>query len=231
MSTSTRTTSHSRATPAPQPAGGNGASAPRTGLPPRRRVRLPELAIGLLVTGAFALGGMLWHLSATTRVPALAAATAIERGTPIDATNLRVVYVASDAPIQRIDSTDASLLVGQRALVDLDAGTLLTPSVLGDSATLQPGNGIVGLALDPGGYPARGLASGDLVNIVGYGTTTAEGPEAVNAPLARAATVVAVDDLASDRKLVSLLVAENEAEHVAVVAARGDALRLVMVSR
>jgi hypothetical protein len=194
-------------------------------------VRLPELAIGLLVTGAFALGGMLWHLSATTRVPALAAATAIERGTPIDASNLRVVYVASDGPIQRIASIDTSLIVGQVALVDLDPGTLLTPSMVGDAATLQPGNGIVGLALDPGAYPARGIAPGDLVNVVGASNSTNEAADAVTAPLARAAIVVGVEDLASDRKLVSLLVAENEAEHVAAVAARGDALRLVMVSR
>jgi hypothetical protein len=47
--------------------------------PPKRRVRLPELAVGVLVTVAFALGAVLWHLNAVDKVPALSVTGPIER--------------------------------------------------------------------------------------------------------------------------------------------------------
>ena len=47
-------------------------------------MRLPELAVGLLVTVMFALGAVLWHLNASSKVPALAVASPIERGEVIE---------------------------------------------------------------------------------------------------------------------------------------------------
>src|SRR6266545_6712773 len=69
--------------------------------PPRRRVRAPEIAVGLLVIVLFALGGVLWHLRSVERVPALAVASAIDRGETIEATDLQVVYIESGDRVAR----------------------------------------------------------------------------------------------------------------------------------
>ena len=70
--------------------------------PPKRRVRVPELVVGLLVTVLFALGAVLWHLNATSRVAALAVSSEVQRGEVIDSGDLRVVYIASDDSIARM---------------------------------------------------------------------------------------------------------------------------------
>jgi hypothetical protein len=190
---------------------------------------LPELAVGLLVTVLFALGAVLWHLNASSKVPALAVAAPIERGEVIEATDLRVVYVASDDPLARMSSGESSVVVGRVALVDLAPGTLFTPSVVADAAALDAGDGVVGLALDPGQYPALGLAPGDRVNVVRSTEAAPETDEAPDQVVARGATVFAVEDLSNDRKLVSILTSEADAEAVAATAGAGG-LRLVLVA-
>ncbi len=209
---------------------GNGRVHAPTVAPPNRRVRLPELAVGLLVTVMFALGAVLWHLNATSKVPAVAVASEVERGEVIEAADLRVVYVSSDDPLARMTAAESSSVVGRVALVDLAPGTLLTPTVVADAAALEAGDGVVGLALDPGQYPALGLAPGDRVNVVESGEAAATGDgESGTQVLARGATVFEIEDLASDRKLVSILTSEADAEAVAAAAGAGG-LRLVLVA-
>jgi hypothetical protein len=200
--------------------------------PPKRRVRLPELAVGLLVTVMFALGAVLWHLNATSKVPALAMTDAVARGDVIEANDLRIVYVASDDPLARMTPTESSEVIGRVALVDLAPGTLLTPTVVADAAALEAGDGVAGLALDPGQYPALGLAPGDRVNVVVSGATAATTGTSPGAEvIAHGATVFRVEDLASDRKLVSILASEGDAETVAAAAGTGaGGLRLVLVA-
>ena len=195
--------------------------------PPGRRLRVPELAVGVLVTVVFALGAVLWHLSAVEKVSALVVASNVERGEVIDASDVRVAYVSSDDSLARLDGSQLDRVVGRVALVDLAEGTLLTTLVIADAAAVEEGDGVVGLSLDPGAYPARGLAPGDRVNVV----RSADVADLAADPtvIARDATVFAVDELASDRLLVSVLAAEADAEAVAAAASAGG-LRLVLVS-
>ncbi len=195
--------------------------------PPGRRLRLPELAVGVLVTVVFALGAVLWHLSAVEKVSALVVASNVERGEVIDASDVRVAYVSSDDSLARLDGSQLDRVVGRVALVDLAEGTLLTTSVVADAAAVEEGDGVVGLSLDPGAYPARGLAPGDRVNVVR--SADVADLDADPTVIARDATVFAVDELASDRLLVSVLAAEADAEAVAAAASAGG-LRLVLVS-
>ena len=122
-------------------------------------------------------------------------------------------------------------MVGRIALVDLAPGTLLNRSVVAERPSLADGQGVVGLSLEPGGYPAMGLAPGDRVNVVSTSdpSARAEVSGAIDAVIARNATVFAVEELASDRRLVSILTVEGDAEAVAAAAGSG-ALRLVLVS-
>lgn len=195
--------------------------------PPGRRVRVPEVAVGVLVTVVFALGAVLWHLSTVEKVPALAAASAIEGGEVIESGDVRVVYVSSDGSLARLGSSQLGEVVGRVALVGLTEGTLLTPSVVADAAAVNTGEGVVGLSLDPGAYPARGLATGDRVSVV----RSAEVADLDAKPtvIARDATVFAVEELSSDRLLVSILTRESDAEAVAAAASAGG-LRLVLVA-
>lgn len=188
---------------------------------------MPELAVGVLVTVVFALGAVLWHLSAVEKVSALVVASSVERGEVIDASDVRVVYVSSDDSLARLDGSQLDRVVGRVALVDLAEGTLLTTSVIADAAAVEEGDGVVGLSLDPGAYPARGLAPGDRVNVVR--SADVADLDADPTVIARDATVFAVDELASDRLLVSVLAAEADAEAVAAAASAGG-LRLVLVS-
>ena len=138
-----------------------------------------------------------------------------------------MIYVSSDESLTRLDNTQLDSVIGHVALVDLAKGTLLTSSVVADAETIKSGDGVVGLSLDPGAYPARGLAPGDRVNVV----RAADVADLDTEPsvIARNATVFAVDELSSDRLLVSVLTGQDAAELVASSAGAGG-LRLVLVA-
>ncbi len=213
--------------PGTPPANGRAARPTAEVSPPGRRVRVPEVAVGVLVTVVFALGAVLWHLSTIEKVPALAAASRIERGEVIDTGDVRVVYVSSDNALVRLDSSELNRVVGRVALVELAEGTLFTQSVVAEAAALGAGEGVVGLSLDPGAYPSRGLAPGDRVNVVR--TADVADLDAEPRVIAHNATVYAVEDLSSDRLLVSILAGAEDAEAVAASAGAGG-LRLMLVA-
>lgn len=202
--------------------------------PPGRRARLPELAVGAALMVGFALAAVLWHMSSTQKEPALALAHAVRRGEAIDAADLRVVYLASDDPIARLGGGDAGSVVGRTAVSDMPAGTLLTRGSVAPRAVVGPGEGVVGLALDPGQVPAPELVPGDLVNVIagpagGAGEEQPEGGQLVL--LASRAQVYAVEDLGTQgRKFVSLKLREANANGVAAAAHAGP-VRLVLVER
>lgn len=205
-------------------------SADRTrpdGRSTNRRIRGPELAVGVLVMVGFALAAVLWHLSSVEKVPALAMVDSIARGQVIESTDLHVVYVASDDAIARMDPSRSGSVVGRVATVDLEAGALLTRTAVADGAAVRSGEAVVGLSLDPGAYPARGLAPGDVVNVV-RSSDVAE-LDAAPKVIARDATVFAVEEMSSDRLLVSVIAPAGDAEVVAATAGAGG-LRLVLVS-
>jgi hypothetical protein len=194
--------------------------------PPRRSVRVPELALGLLVTVGFALGAVLWHLNSIERVPALATAVSVQRGDVIEAGDLRVVYVSSDSDVARLGRDQSAAVVGRVAQIDMAAGTLLTESLVAPALAVTPGSGVVGLALEPGQFPSRGLAPGDVVSVVV--PPDQPGSDPGDAVLASRASVFAIEELPSDRLLVSLLLDEQGA--TAVAAASSAPLRLVLVA-
>jgi hypothetical protein len=189
-------------------------------------VRVPELALGVLVTVGCALGAVVWHLQSVDRVPVLAVAVPIARGETLTNADLRIVYVASDDQIATLGSDRTAEVVGRVASVDLAPGTLLTSGLVEPALAVQPGSGVVGLALDPGQFPARGIAPGDRVDVVAPVDTVAGG--GADSVLVRGATVFAVDELASDQLLVSLLMDEGDAQAVAANAT--SPLRLVLVA-
>lgn len=212
-----------------RPSAGKGdRTATGAGVKPPSRIRGPEVAVGVLVTALFALGAVMWHLHSIEKVSALAVASKIDRGAVVERSDLRIVYVPADGDVARLDVDEIDRVVGRVALVDLPAGALLTPSLVADGATIGEGQAIVGLSLDPGAYPAMGLAPGDRVDVVrGLDVAALDDEPKV---IAQGATVYAVEELSSDRLLVSVLADQTDADRVAASAAAGG-LRLVMVTR
>ena len=193
---------------------------------PPRRVRLPELAVGVLVTVGFSLGAVLWHLGSTECVPALAVATPVERGATVTAGDVRVVYVQAGDEIARVVAADTASIVGKVALVDLPAGVLWSPAFVTAGALAVDGDGLAGLSLEAGQFPP-GLILGDVVNVVRSATGDGADPVVV-----RGAEVVSVDRSRSDgRALLSLRAPLADAELIASLSGSGSTggLRLVLV--
>jgi len=206
------------------------AGAPSIEAPPRRRARLPEMAIGVVLMVGFSLAAVLWHMSATDKVPVLALASDVSRGQVIEPGDLRVVYLPADQPVAHLPRGASGELVGRIAVADLQEGTLLTRSHVEARSPLRGDDGVVGLALDPGQFPAIGLLPGDLVNVVAGVADGASGEDS-SAVLARRAEVYAVEPLGTQgRQLVSLKMPEDVANRVAAAAERGS-VRLVMVGQ
>jgi hypothetical protein len=199
--------------------------------PPKRRVRVPELAVGMLVVVLFALGGVIWYLRSVDRTPTLALGSAVDRGEIVDADDLRVVYVASDDEVAGLRPSESGRVVGMVALVDLVPGMIVTDGLVAQGPRVGPDEGVVGLPLEPGQYPAFDLARGDRVDIVRIGAAAStEGEDGrTDAVVARAVEVIAVADLAGgERKLVSVIAAEDDAATVAGL--DSGSIRLVLVS-
>lgn len=190
----------------------------------RRRVRVPELLVGAALTVGFALAAVLWQANSTQREAALALATDVDRGDTITADDLRVVYLGTDDLVVRLAPAESVRVIGQVAIGDMPAGTLITRANVSEIAALAPGEGVVGLALDPGQFPAGRLAPGDVVNVVAPGDTAGQ-------LLAEAAVVYSVEELGGQgRKFVSLRASEADANRVAAAAESGP-VRLVLVGR
>lgn len=224
-------TTPTRPKPAAPSSNGHGKAPAVTISPPGRRTRGPEVIVGLVVIIVFALGAVLLHLSAVDRTPALAVVGSVERGDTITAADVKVIYVSSDDALARLPESQLTQVVGQVALVDLAPGTLLSRSVMADRPSLDSGEGVVGLSLEPGGYPSLGLAPGDRVSVIRAAEPAAvDGDgESAEVVLTRDATVFSVEELASDRRLVSIVAPEGDAEAVAAASGSGS-LRLVLVS-
>lgn len=193
--------------------------------PGGHRGRLPEVAIGVLVTVGFALAAVLWHLSAAQKVPVLALASDVGRGEVIEAEDLRVAHVASDDQVPLLAASQSAEVVGRVAVADLVAGTLVGPSLVAAVPAVEPGDGVVGLSLEGGQVPSGRLSTGDIVNVVAAGDSAGSGRI-----IAERAEVVEVEDVGGQgRHYVALRTQEASATEVAAAAERAP-VRLVLVA-
>jgi hypothetical protein len=216
---STTTTTRSE----PRPASRQDRGEPGLPAPTRRRVRLPQLALGLLLAGGAALGFVLFHATAVQRTPVIALATDVVRGQTLELEDLQVVQVGIDSPAAVTPADQAGLVVGRTVVADLPAGTLLSGGLVTSTSPLLTGGGVVGLALNPGQYPTPRLMVGDLVTVV----EVSDGPRL----LAAAAEVVDIETVATQgQRFISLLTDETTAAEIAAADATGE-VRLVAIAR
>jgi hypothetical protein len=209
------------ATATTAPAATDGRATPPTAAV--RRLRIPQLVVGVWLTAGTALGFVLFHAASIERMEVLALADDIDRGQVLAVEDLQVVHVGTDDALAFTPADRSELLVGMAAVVALPAGTLVTVEQLAAGRTLVPGAGVVGLALSPGEFPTPRLGIGDLVNVV----EVSDGLEV----LIEAAEVVEVEPVGTQgQRFISVLAGEEAASRVAAAAAAGE-VRLVLVAR
>jgi hypothetical protein len=201
--------------------------------PATRRVRLPELLLGLVLVGVAALAAVWLWSSATARTPIAVLRTPLSKGAVLTETDLKPAGVALGEGVRAVAWADRAQLVGRTVVADLPADTVLVSALVADQPVLGPGEALVGLKLVPGAYPAGNLAAGDAVAVVTAGDATAStgnGAAGASEAISTNATVWDVTEVADDSGavLVTLRLDEAGAQRVS---AQADQARLVRVVR
>jgi hypothetical protein len=212
--------------------------SPRVGRGPwraaRRRRRLPFVALGGLLVIVCVLGYAFGAVRLGDRVQVLAVARPVAAGQAISAADLRQVSAAQDSGVQLIPADQAQQVIGRTAVVPLVAGTLLSPSLVGEAAFPPAGKVAASLALKPGQYP-QGLSTGArvaaFVSATGVGSDGQPAPATTSgkggaAPAQVPAVVLGVD-LAGDGQgatVITLLLDASDAPTLAAASAGGVVL-------
>ena len=132
----------------------------------RRRTRIPELALGVLLVAGCALAAVAWQTLSDPSRSALAVRNDIARGDIITATDLQAVEVATDDGVNLIVAGNAETMVGRIAQVDLSPGTLLTAEMATEVAAIGDGQALVGLPVERGSLPSTSLRRGSRVDVI-----------------------------------------------------------------
>lgn len=212
MATSTSSPKHGRTKPSPSGLLDGHTSRMKAGRG-RPRSRSLLLLAALLVL-SFALATAYLVTRAGDKVSVLSAETPITKGHVIERANLVSVAVSGIAGAIPVEATNE--IVGKTATVDLVRGQVLTEDMVTTAPTPATGQSTVGLALDPTRVPSSGLNPGDIVDVIAVPSseTGGGGRATLNNPtvLARAATVYAVQGLATDGGKVLLTVVVDTRE-------------------
>lgn len=183
----------------------------------RRRPVQALLALALVIAGAL-LAVWAWTAS-TDSVPVVALRETVPRGEQIAAEDLMVVQVNPDPALRIVPGDQLDSFVGQRAGLDLSAGTLLSPDAVTDEIVPAADSSVVGLALAPGSLPGEPLQVGDRVRVIG---TAGQGdPAELPDPVEISAEVANVGPSETGQAIVSVIVDEARAGQVATWAAAG----------
>ena len=196
-------------------------AAPPVAPPPKLR-RRPALIVASVVL--VALGAILaaWAWTSTTNTQeVLAARDTIARGAVITSDDIARVRINADPALQPLPASAYDNIVGQRAALDIAAGSLLTEAAT--VAELMPADGmsVVGVALTPAQAPGLSLQSGDRVRVV---LTPGKGADApTGSPPFNDAEVVGtrMDEMTGEL-VVDLLVPHSEAGVLAARVSTGN---------
>lgn len=130
-----------------------------------RQWRIPELAVGLTLMLGGALGAILLSRSGDSIVVVVGAASDLQRGQKIAPQDLIAIETSLLLSGSFVNESEASSLIGQTVLVDIEASTPITNSMFSDQQQLQPDEALTSAAIQQGDYPPD-LAVGDQVRLV-----------------------------------------------------------------
>lgn len=226
--------------PAMQVPGQGGPSAqpvapPRMVKQRRRRPALIALSIALIATGG--LAGAVLYTASGQRTSVVIVRRDVPVGSQITKDDLGQASIALDPAVKSVKAAKAGSLVGQRAAVDLKAGSLLAPSQVTKQSLVKPDEQLVGVSLKPSQLPATPLSPGQKVLVVSTPDPNAVGGSGKSTgtdspPETLPATVVAVGKPATATGVVTIDVAVPASDGPALAArvATGN-VALVVASR
>jgi hypothetical protein len=201
----------------------------------RRRPGLIALSAALIAVGG--LSGAVLYTSSGHRTSVIVVARDVPIGAQITSADLTEASLALDPAVKTVKAAGEKKLLGQRAAVDLKAGSLLAPAQVTRKSLVGPDETLVGVSLKPSQLPASPLSAGEKVVIVstpdpnaaaGTGkTTTGDAP-----PQTLSATVVKVGDPQTGTGTVTVDVAVPAGDGPALASrvATGD-VALIVASR
>lgn len=139
------------------------ATARKGGL--EQRVRVPELAVGVLIVTGCVLGALLWQRSIERGTAVLVAGRDLQRGQVVSESDLSAVMISSDRTLVLLRATTAEQVVGMRVLVDIPAGTPLNPTQVSEIEPVDSRHALMGVTVTAREAPLD-LAAGDTVQMV-----------------------------------------------------------------
>jgi hypothetical protein len=162
IDTEPRTATAPGARATPPPAAVPADALPR--LPGRRNPRWIALGIVALCLGALLSYGIYARVAAETTV--VSAARTVYRGQVVDRADLATVRLRGGTLPDTVPAADLQRLVGQRAVFDLPAGTVLAGAAVAPSTVPGQGRAAVGLKLVTGRAPEALLVPSSPVRLV-----------------------------------------------------------------
>lgn len=187
----------------------------------------------VLVVALGVLGNVWLWSSSTTAQEVVAARTTIERGSVIDAEDLMTVRVELDPALHTVAGGELSSLVGQRAALDVAAGSLLTSEAVTGTTVPAQGYSLVGIGVAAARMPGTALVAGDQVRVVATpavvtGAVSSSAPQSVSAVVV--STQVGTDATGQGQTVITVQVPSGDAAALAAMAAAGD-VAVVLDSR
>lgn len=193
----------------------------------RRRPVLVAASVATVILGAL-LGAWAWSSTSNTQ-DVVALRQTVTRGETITQGDLMTVQVGLDPALKTIPGGRMRSLVGQRAAMDMAAGSLITTENVTKTVLPAEGMSVVGVALPPSLMPGEVLLAGDRVRVVA--TPGQQGDVGQEPPVSIAATVVGLyPNSENGQTVVSLEVPEAQAAELAARAATGK-VAMVLDSR
>lgn len=184
------------------------------------------IVLGVLLTCLGILGAWFLYAQLAQSQSVVMVANTLHRGAEITRADLSTVTIGSTPGIDTVAAADLEGLIGQRAALDVTAGSLLPPTAVAEQVTPAAGHSIVGLRLPEGRAPVRHLVPGGKVRLVEVPADGATGTPAESEVVVDGVVV----DSADGADGLSLQVnVEVPADRAAVVARLAAQERVVLI--
>lgn len=137
---------------------------------PRAHIRLRRIdlrvAVGVLLMLVAVFGGAALIKTAQARTPVLIAASSVQPGEVIDASDIRVAELSVSGGVAYLPASMREQIVGRVAAEPLWDGKLLGPASMSQAPPLPAGTVAMSLALKPEHSVAGSLRPGDAVAVI-----------------------------------------------------------------
>lgn len=146
----------------------NGTKSEPVGIEPAKRrqrsLPLALVAAACMLVSIVAFVGL--QFASSDRRPVLAVARPVEAGAQITEADLVIAQVSDDPSLSPIPLSAKSSVLGRTAAIDLQPGTLLVQSNLGEASVVGDGESLVGVEVPASAAPVGALRTGDRVQLI-----------------------------------------------------------------